>query len=202
MDRSKFEELLYELRAYVLGQTIASAATVAEEIDSLAARGLFGLSSDARSYPREFSVGPPKSPTTHVNQMILSTGALSFFLHAIDRLSYRPNSEALREAIYDPIAVTLSETFAEMLNKRKVNTTGDETLDALQGLNISYAEAPTLAGTSAQDKSSALWLAARAIAEDAGYPKEVFVTLLTTKLMDGLIAIDLANRIKALEAVH
>jgi len=134
--------------------------------------------------------------------MILSTGALSFFLHAIDRLSYRPNSEALREAIYDPIAVTLSETFAEMLNKRKVNTTGDETLDALQGLNISYAEAPTLAGTSAQDKSSALWLAARAIAEDAGYPKEVFVTLLTTKLMDGLIAIDLANRIKALEAVH
>lgn len=202
MDRSKFEKLLHELRAAVLGQTITFATSVAEEFDGFAAQRLFGLNNDAPSYPREFSVGPPETSTTHVNQILLSFGALSFFLHAIDRLSFRPNREALREAIFDPIAISLSETFAEMLSKRDVNTTGNGTLQALQGLSLRYAEASTLAGTSTQDRNSALWLAACTIAEDVGYPKDIFAMLMVGKLMDGLVELDLANRIKALEAVH
>jgi hypothetical protein len=198
--KSKFENLLHELKAGVLGQTIAFAAGVADEFDSWVARRLFGWTNDARSYPREFSVGEPQSSTTHLNQILLSFEALSFYLHAIDRLSFRPNSEKLREAIFDPIAILLSETFTEMLKKRKIST-ANNTLDALQGLSLRYAQAASLLGREANDKNSALWFAARAIAEDAGYPDEVVAMLMANELGNGLVALDLANRIKTIEAV-
>jgi hypothetical protein len=139
--------------------------------------------------------------------MVLFAGALSFFWHAIDRLSYRPNNEALRAAILDPIAVSLTKMLAEVLNKQGATVTANDTLLAVQSLSLRYAEAPTLMGTSAKDKNSALWLAASAIVEDAGLSsgtaelKDVLATIMTTKLCEGLFALDLANRIKALEVV-
>jgi len=190
------DKLLHELTARTLGEVIDFSASVAEEFDSLIARGLFGLDINAQKYPRLFSNGPPKAPTTGVNQMVLSLGALSFFLHAIDRLSYRQ-----RSAIFDPVAISLAQTFAEMLNTKNVKTTGNDTLYALQSAYLRYADAPTLLGQSAQDKNSAARLATHAIAKDVGHPGEVFSSLMFGKLLDGIVALDLANRIAALEAV-
>jgi hypothetical protein len=198
--KTKFEKLLHDLKVGVLGQIIGFAAGVAEEIDSFAARRLFGLSSEGPSYARQFSNGPPKTSTTHVNQLLLCVEALSFFWHAIDRLSFHPNNEALRAAILDPVAISLSEMLAEVLNKRGMNTTGTDQLIAVQGLSLRYAEAPTLIGTSAQDNNCALHLAARAILEDAGL-HAALAPLMVLKLTEGLVALDLAHRIKALEAV-
>src|SRR5262249_27257289 len=113
--KAKFETLLHDLKVGVLGQMVGFAADVADEIDSLAALRLFGLSDEGCSYAREFSNGPQKRSTTQVNQLLLCVEALSFFWHAIDRLSFRPNNDALRAAILDPVAISLSEMLAEVL---------------------------------------------------------------------------------------
>jgi hypothetical protein len=197
----EFENLLHELRADVLGQMIGFAVDVAEEIDSFAARQIFGMSNESPSYPRQFSIGVSKTSTTHVNQMLLLIGALSFFWHAIDRLSFRPNNETLRAAILDPIAISLSDMLAEVLDKKGMNMTGTHLLIGMQSMSRRYAGAPTLIGTSLRDKSSAVWLAAHAIAEDVGYPEEVFGGLMHGNLLGGLATLNLERRIEALEAV-
>jgi hypothetical protein len=197
----EFENLLHELRADVLGQMIGFAVDMAEEIDSFAARQIFGMSNESPSYPRQFSIGVSKPSTTHVNQLILLVGALSFFWHAIDRLSFRPNNETLRAEILDPIAISLSDMLAEVLNKKGMNMTGTHLLIGMQNMSLRYAGAPTLIGTSLRDKTSAVWLAAHAIAEDVGYPEEVFAGLMHGNLLGGLATLDLGRRIEALEAV-
>jgi len=63
-----------------------------------------------------------------------------------------------------------------------------------------YAEAPTLLGQNAEDGNCAVHLAARAIVADADL-HEALAPLMVVKLTEGLLALDLANRIKALEAV-
>jgi hypothetical protein len=198
---AKLERLLHELKLDVIGQVNGFAAAVADHIDDCAARKLFGLNSETRSYARLFSIGPPKTSTTHVNQMTLCVGALSFFLHAIDRLSFRPNNEALRGAVLDPTAISLSDLVADMLNKQGMPITGTKLLRGIQSLSLRYAAAPTLLGASVLDKNSAVWVAAHAIAEDVGYPKQVFALLIHGQLLGGMATLNLANRVKALEAV-
>jgi hypothetical protein len=203
--KTQFEKLLGDLKANVLGRTTGFAADVAEEIDRFAAQKLFGLSGEMPFFSSPVFIRPPKNPTTHINQMVLFVGALSFFWHAIDRFSYRPNNEALRAAILDPLVVTLSEMLAGALNNQGVITTANDTLRGVQALSLRYAEAPTLMGTSAKDKNCALWLAARAIVEDASLSlgtaaqSEALASLVRVNLTENLIALDLANRIKALE---
>jgi hypothetical protein len=184
-----------------MGQVNGFAAAVADEMDGFAARKLFGLNSQTPSYARLFSIGPPKTSTTHVNQMILCIRALSFFWHVIDRHSFRPNNEALREAVLDPIAISLSELLADMLNKHGMPITGTELLRGIQSLSLRYAAAPTLLGKSVQDKNSVVWLAANAIAEDIGHPKQAIALLIHGQLLRGLNNLSLANRIRALETV-
>jgi hypothetical protein len=198
---AEFERLLHELKLDVIGQVNGFAVAVADRIDGFAARKLFGLNNETPSYARLFSIGPPKAPTTHVNQMVLCVGALSFFWHVIDRLSFRPNNEALRAAVLDPTAISLSDLLADMLNKQGMPITGTELLRGIQSLSLRYAAAPTLLGTSVQDKNSVVWLAAHAIAEDIGYPKEAIALLIHGQLLRGLAALSLTHRITALEAV-
>lgn len=201
MRSAEFERLLHELKLDVIDQVGGFAAAVADHIDHCAARKLFGLNNETPCYARVFSIGPPKTSTTHVNQMTLCVGALSFFWHAIDRLSFRPNNEALRAAILDPTAVSLSDLLADTLNKQGMPITGTKLLRGTQSLSLRYAAASTLLGTSVLDKNSAVWLAAYAIAEDVGYSKQAFALLIHGRLLGGLAALNLANRIKALEAV-
>jgi hypothetical protein len=205
--KAKFEKLLHDLKVDVLGRTIGFAADVTDEIDKMQKLfEVFGSSGKMATYTRQFSNGPPKTSTTHVNQMLLFVGALSFFWHAIDRLSFRRDNEALRAAILDPIVVSISQMLTEVLNKGGTNAMANDTLFGVQAMSLRYAGAPTLLGTSVDDHNCARWLAACAIVEDIGVSftaaeKQILVTLMSAKLLKGLVALDLANRIKALEAV-
>jgi hypothetical protein len=212
--KAKFEKLLHELRTWICGQMIAFAADVTDRIDGMAADNLFGLNSETPApYVRLFSAAPPKTSTTRVSQMVLCVGALSFFWHAIDRFSYRPNDEALRAAVLDPVVTSLSKMLVEMLNiqAERLNKPGmqeTELLETLQVRSLSYAAGSTVVGKSVDDKDSALWHAALDIAQDVGRPKE-FEKLLHTgllakvikiELLNALAATDLKRRIDALEA--
>jgi hypothetical protein len=193
--KAKLKRLLKELQVGIVGQTISSAADIAEKFDKSAA-------GDA-SYRLFFSVGPPKVATTQINQIILSLGVLGFFIHALDRLSFRQNSETLRESIFDCTALELSEWFGQMLAKldpELASTAKHDTLSHLNLRQLQYSKAPTLLGRSADDKNSAVWLAACTIAEDLNHPKDfVLVMFIKIRLTEGLVELNLENRVKALE---
>jgi hypothetical protein len=171
--KAKFEKLVQELKVLVLSQPIGFAAMVAEEIEGLAAKGSY-FSAKPHAYHRLFSsVGSPKSDTTLINQMTLFLGAFSFFWHAIDRYSFRPNNEALRAAILEPIVFGISKGLAEMMSSKGTKTITEEIMASVQPLSLRYAGAPTLLGTNPSDVNSALWLAGVAIVTDTDLPSRV-----------------------------
>jgi len=189
-----FEKHLQELQQAITGQTTTFAATVAKEFDGITSK------SELAGYPRIFSVGPPHSPNTHLNQMILALGALCFFVHALDRTCFRPDSEQLRDAVLDPTAIALSAWFEEIVVKfaEKPARPG-ETLDFINLRNSQFGQAASLLGTSEKDRNSVVWLAAEVIAEDADHPKSVLLYIAHTELLQRLADLKLAERVKALE---
>lgn len=204
--KAKFEKLLHELKAGVLAQTIGFSAEMADEIDSLVATKVIQFSSKTPTYRRQFSRGQPKTETTHVNQMLLFAGGFSFFWHAIDRYSFRPNNEGLRTAILDPITFALSKGIAEILSNAGIKANAKDTFLGIQSLSLRYAAAPRLLGTNEKDENCALWLAGRAIADDTELPQTdrqryILAFSIVNKLLEGLVALNLPKRIKALETL-
>ena len=55
-----------------------------------------------------------------LNQAALTLGALGFFLHVLDRVSVRRNSDALRQAAFVPVAYWLVRFFAKVSGKLDV----------------------------------------------------------------------------------
>jgi hypothetical protein len=202
----KREALRKDLRTWIVGRTITFAATITERFEDSCDQ------STQPVYRRLFSIGPPRATAAHLNQMLLGLGALLFFVHALDRFSFRPDSQALSEAIFDPTTTELLDWFGEMISKyagmgsepeTELVTTAKADMQKLFNLSQSkYAAAPSLLGKSAEDRNSAVWLAACTIAEDVGHPKElVLVYSIKTELMQGLIDMNLVNRLKELEAL-
>lgn len=204
--KAKFDNLLNELKALVLSQSIGFAAMVAEEIEDFAAKGSY-FSAKPRAYRRFFSsVGAPKSDTTLINQMSLFLGAFSFFWHAIDRYSFRPANEALRVAVLDPIVFGISKGLAEIMSKKGTKTTAEEIVASVQPLSLRYAAAPRLFGTDPNDQNCALWLAGRAIIEDTDLSlteaeKYALRMIVLTKLLAGTLKLELPKRITTLETL-
>lgn len=203
--KAKFEELEHELKVGMLGQTIGFAATVSEKVDDLATKKLF-FSTKPKAYRRLFSVDLPKSEATLINQMVLFVGSFSFFWHAIDRLSFRKNNDALRAAVLDPVVVAVSKMLAEVLSNQGAKTTTEEVLALVQPLSLCYAGAPNLLGANEKDENCALGLAAHAIVGDAdlartGAEKHVLTTIVRAQLIEGLISLHLSSRIKTLETL-
>ena len=201
---SKFDTVLHELSVSILGQTISFATSVADEFDDFAECQLFGLSANDLSHPRFFSDGPPKRTKTTVNQLVLSFGALSFFLYVLDLTLYLTKDEVLREAIFDPTASSLIKVFIDMRDAvhgklyGKGNTASYR--KAIADLHEQYAKAPTLFGEDASDKNSGLSLATRAIADAAGRSNSPFFEVILHELVVSLKKLDFQNRIKALRA--
>jgi hypothetical protein len=65
-----------------------------------------------------------ESSSSEPNQMILNLGALSLFVHALDRVSFRPGSEKLRETILDDTALELSRLHRLHRSPRRASGTG------------------------------------------------------------------------------
>jgi hypothetical protein len=182
---AKFKKLLKQLQTEIATQMVKFPTAVEDRYDG---------------FPDLLKSGPP------LNQMILSLGGLSFYLHALNRASFRPHSETLRQAIFDPTAIALPNLAAEMMfsldTSIVIATVKEDTLKHVNLRGSQYSEAPSLLGVSADDKNSAVWLAACTIAKDVGHPKDGgLILIIKVELLRGYIELKLPDRVEALEAL-
>ena len=140
-----------------------------------------------------------------LNRATLTLGALGFYIHVLDRVSVRRNSDALREAACVPIAYGLVRLFAKMsseLDAGSVKTTKDDALNYMNLRCSEYRGATSVLGSGAEDTTSALWLAASAIAADVGHPKQAMLVLfIQERLLQGIMVLKLAQRVEAIETL-
>jgi hypothetical protein len=140
-----------------------------------------------------------------LNRATLTLGALGFYIHVLDRVSVRRNSDALREATCGPTAYRLVRLFAKMsseLDAGSVKTTKDDALNYMNLRCSEYRGATSVLGSGAQDTTSALWLAASAIAADVGHPKQAMLVLfIQERLLQGIMVLKLAQRVEAIETL-
>jgi len=140
-----------------------------------------------------------------LNRATLTLGALSFYIHVLDRVSVRRNSDALREAACVPTAYSLVRLFAKMsseLDAGSVKTTIDDALNYVNLRCSEYWGATSVLGSGAEDTTSALWLAASAIAADVGHPKQAMLVLfIQEQLLQGIMVLRLAQRVEAIETL-
>jgi hypothetical protein len=197
--KSRFRTQLKELQVRMQDTITDFAVGVTEDFDPIVNRRTVG----PPAYPLFFSIGPPKTDKTHLNQLILCLDALSFFVHALDRFLFRPDSEALSAAVLEATVLELEN----WLESTVANLTASETLVSKNELRkyidhraSQYIHATSLLGTGENDRHTAIWLAAKTTARDAGYPNDVLLTkLIQTRLFEGLADLDLAERVKKLE---
>jgi|HubBroStandDraft_6_1064221.scaffolds.fasta_scaffold183234_1 hypothetical protein len=140
-----------------------------------------------------------------LNQAALTLGALGFFLHVLNRVSVRRNSDALREAAFVPIAFWLVRFFAKVsrkLDSGSAKTTKGEALNYVNLRCSEYSKAPSVLGSGAEDTTSALWLAASAIAADVGHQNQsqaMLVMFIQERLLEGIMKLKLPQRLEAIE---
>jgi hypothetical protein len=131
--------------------------------------------------------------------------ALGFYIHVLDRVSVRRNSDALREAACVPTAYPLVRLFAKMsseLDAGSVKTTKDDALNYVNLRCSEYRGATSVLGSGAEDTTSALWLAASAIAADVGHPRQAMLVLfIQERLLQGIMVLRLAQRVEAMETL-
>jgi hypothetical protein len=79
-------------------------------------------------------------------------------------------------------------------------TAEGDTLNHMNLRNSQFSQAASLLGKSAEDRNCAVWLATSTISEDVGHPKQIALALLIqNRLLQGLINLNLAERVKAME---
>ena len=181
--QSKLKKLLKELRAEIAAETLKFSSDVKSKYDE---------------QPSEIKTEPGE-----LNQMLLNLGALSFFVHALDRLSFRPQSESLRKIIHTDTALELSHLYGKMIGAISVKlapTAEEFVLNHLDIRGSQFAKAPSLFGDSAHDRTGAVWLAASAISEDVDHPNDLILAMLIkNRLMQGFINLSLPDRVEAIE---
>lgn len=140
-----------------------------------------------------------------LNRATLTLGALGFYIHVLDRVSVRRNGDALREAVCVPTAYPLVRLFAKMsseLDAGSVKTTKDDALNYVNLRCSEYRGATSVLGSGAEDTTSALWLAASAIAADVGHPRQAMLVLfIQERLLQGIMVLRLAQRVEAIETL-
>jgi hypothetical protein len=198
-DKSQFEHELHELHVWLTGQIIGFAASVPEAFAPFAAK--YG---DA-SYDLLFSAGPPpENKTSPLNQAVLALEGCCFYLHALDRALFRGADEQLRELAYDSSVRKLVRFFVDSFrNLYQDRAPQDhEVLSLIKARNAAYGLAPSLLGKELADPASALSLAANQISEAVQHPDNVLlITVIRYELLNGLTALNLDARAKAIETL-
>lgn len=137
--------------------------------------------------------------------MNIALEACGFFLHAVDRLAYRPGNERLREVVYDTTARQMVRTFSDMIFKAwgassSLSEIEQDNINLFNTRQLEYGKATRLIGETFNDLKSASWLAAHNVARAAEIPeRDIRVMALHTSLLNSLAAMNLANRIKKVE---
>lgn len=148
---------------------------------------------------------PPVGVFETGRQMTIALEACAFFLHAVDRLAYRPGDERLRELVYDITANQLVRTFSDMIFKAWAPSSLSEIEEGNRGLlntrQREYRNAARLIAETFNDLTSASWLAAHNVGRAAEIPdRDIRLMALHTELVNSLVVMDLANRIKKVES--
>jgi hypothetical protein len=173
--RLKLKKLVRELRTAIAAETVKFSADIKDQYDD------------------------------KLNQATLTLGALGFYIHVLDRVSVRPSSDALREATLVPVAYPLVRRFAKVsreLDARSTKTTKDDALNYLNLRCSEYSAAISVLGSGAWDTTSALWLAASAIAADVGHSSQrMLVLFIQERLLQGIMELKLAQRVEAIETL-
>jgi hypothetical protein len=148
---------------------------------------------------------PPVGVFETERQMTIALEACAFFLHAVDRLAYRPGDERLRELVYDITASQMVRTFSDMIFKAWASSSLSEIEEGNRGLfntrQLEYGNAARLIGETFNDLTSASWLAAHNVGHAAEIPdRDIRLMPLHTELVKSLVVMDLANRIKKVES--
>ena len=136
---------------------------------------------------KKFSNYPYLEP--ELNEMLLNIGALSFFLHVLDRILFHQNNEILRETIYDNTAAELSGLFGKILKPEHATTTADIVRDLIDQRSLQLAKAPSVIPKDARDRNNVVWFATRAISEDVDHPKDLILDI----IISGRLALGLKN---------
>ena len=147
---------------------------------------------------------PPVGVFETGRQMTIALEACAFFLHAVDRLAYRPGDGRLRELVYDITASQMVRTFSDMIFKARAPSALSEIEQGNRGLfntrQLEYGNAARLIGETFNDLKSASWLAAHNVGRAAEIPdRDIRLMALHTELVNSLVVMDLANRIKKVE---
>jgi hypothetical protein len=200
-ERSNLNKRRHELSVSLLEASLSFAASLAKELDDLIERQ---PNRSSTFFPRILAHAPDEPSWTHTNQFILVLGGLSFFLYVVDWLLFKRGDEALRVAIFDPIAASLDDVLTNMRNKMSPNEpiTKDYTHDVIAELHARYATAPSPFGMDdPMDRTSAVWLAADAIIENINNSGEMFGAAIVSELLRSLSALELPGRIAVLAAL-
>jgi hypothetical protein len=136
-----------------------------------------------------------------IKSTALASGALSFFLYALDRVCRSSGDDT-------EIGAVLSEIISAPSVADIVGKFGRECSEAaglrthVEQMNSHLAEASSLTGTRLEDRNSALWLAAVRISAEAGPPEEkLMVYIVQSRLLIGLIRLNLVKRVEIIDAL-
>jgi hypothetical protein len=99
--------------------------------------------------------------------LILCLDGLTLFAHALDRLSFRPDTAAVLDPTILELANWLEATVSDV-TASETPVPADEILQFAKYRALLYAEATSLLGTSAYDKHTVIWLAARKYCQGPG----------------------------------
>jgi hypothetical protein len=170
--RERAEKELQEIRTWIIGQSMVIATTLS---------------------------GGPAFQGTH-SQFAIALEASCFFLHALSRIAWRPQSEKLRESVLDPSVDRLATAFADMVRKIQ-DAPGPDLVSLFNARELEYGAAKSLIGETYQDRDTAVRIAATHIASAAGIPaRDISVLALATELVGSLNRMELAGRVKKVEA--
>jgi hypothetical protein len=138
-----------------------------------------------------------------IKSTALASGSLGFFLYALDRVCHSSCSDAEVDAVLSEI---ISD--ASLADLAGIGDSGTEYSEAgdlrarIERMNSHLAEASSLSGTRLNDRNSALWLAAVRISAEAGTPDEkLLVYVVQSRLLIGLIRLNLAKRVEIIVAL-
>jgi hypothetical protein len=157
---------------------------------------------EVRKFTDDVSDVHHSSTRRRAAERALATGALSFFLYALEQ-ACRPSCTAAEIDIVLSGAATGASL--DLVNIQGVETARSEAeaLPArMERMNSHLANASSLLGARLEDRDSALWLAAVVIsAESDPSDQAVLVYLVQSRLLLGLIRLNLTKRVQAIVAL-
>ncbi len=168
------------------------------ELASQIANATFKFSQDIKS---AYEIVPKRrlgdKNLDDIDQLRLTLGAFSFFMHVLDRYLLRMNTGVMREMILDFIFENLVQVYAKSFSRsapqmeKLVLTHYDDRASEL-------AEASTIFGEDREDRNTAVRRASRAICEeDLGRDDPRLLAIVDTHLVQALENLTLVDQIAA-----